>query len=44
MDINKFAKSQIAKGRNSGTCKITLDTSVKTITFNSAVENGYEIS
>ena len=44
MDIDKFAKSQIAKGRNSGTCKIRLDASVKTITFNSAVENGYEIS
>ena len=44
MDIDKFAKSQIAKGRNSGTCKITLDRTVKTITFNSAVENGYEIS
>lgn len=44
MDIDKFAKSQIAKGRNSGTCKIRLDTSVKTITFNPAVENGYEIS
>lgn len=43
-DINKFAKSQVAKGRNSGTCKITLDGTVKTITFNSAVENGYEIS
>lgn len=44
MNINKFAKSQVAKGRNSGTCKIVLDESIKTITFNSAVENGYEIS
>ena len=44
MNINKFAKSQIAKGRNSGTCTIRLDASVKTITFNSAVESGYEIS
>lgn len=44
MDINKFAKSQVAKGRNSGTCTIRLDASTKTITFNSAVENGYEIS
>lgn len=44
MDIEKFAKSQITKGRNSGTCKIKLDSVVKTITFNPSVENGYEIS
>lgn len=44
INIDKFAKSQIAKGRNSGTCKITLDASIKTITFDSTVENGYKIS
>lgn len=43
-NIENFAKAQVAKGRTSGTCKITIESTVKTVTFSNSVEGGYSIS